>query len=119
WPKDRFRRLCTRAAQMGCREIPESVRRWFSSRRAPRLKRSHAAGVQGEYPIGDGRGKLALVRGEHDGAVALAEAGQQRDHLAGAFNIHVGERLVEEEQLGGGEQNASQRGALAHPLRVL
>ena len=57
--------------------------------------------------------------GEDDGAVALAEAGEQLDHLAGGFDVHVGERLVEQEQLGNGEQDAGQRGALAHALRVL
>ena len=81
--------------------------------------RSDAAGVQGDDEVGDGGGKLALMRGEDDGAVGLAEAGEERDHLADAFDIHVGERLVEQEQLGNGEQNAGERGALAHALRVL
>ena len=57
--------------------------------------------------------------GEDDGAIGLAEAGEERDHLARAFDIHVGERLVEQEQLGDGEKNAGERGALAHALRVL
>ena len=36
-----------------------------------------------------------------------------------AFDIHVGEGLVEEEQLGDGKQGAGERGALAHALGVL
>ena len=36
-----------------------------------------------------------------------------------AFDIHVGEGLVEQEQLGDGKQHAGERGALAHALRVL
>ena len=70
-------------------------------------------------PVGDGGGELALVGGDDDGAVALAEAGEQLDHLAGALDVHVGEGLVEQKQLGNGEQDAGQRGALAHALRVL
>ncbi len=49
----------------------------------------------------------------------LAEAGEQLDHLAGGFDVHVGEGLVEQEELGDGQQDAGQRGALAHALRVL
>jgi hypothetical protein len=59
------------------------------------------------------------VSGDDDGAVALPEAGQQLDHLAGRFDVHVGEGLVEQQQLGNGEQDASQRGALPHALGVL
>ena len=86
---------------------------------APGLERCDAAGVQTQHPVGNGSGQLALVRGDDDGAVALAEAGQQLDHLAGGFDIHVGEGLVEQKQFGDGEQNAGQRGALAHALRIL
>jgi hypothetical protein len=69
--------------------------------------------------VGDGGGEFALMRGEDDGAIGLAEACEKGDHLACAFDIHVGERLVEKEQLGNGEQNAGERCALAHALRVL
>ncbi len=79
----------------------------------------NAAGVEGDDEVGDGSGELALMRGEDDGAIGLAKAGEERDHLAGAFDIHVGERLVKQKQLGDGEENASERCALAHALRVL
>ena len=75
--------------------------------------------MEGEHPVGDGGGVLALVGGDDDGAVALAEAGEQLDHLAGGFDVHVGEGLVEQKKLGDGEQDAGERGALAHALRVL
>ena len=77
------------------------------------------AGVQRQHPVGDGRGQLALVGGQDNRPVALAEAGQQLDHLAGALDVHVGEGLVEQQQLGHGEQHAGQRGALPHALRVV
>ena len=57
--------------------------------------------------------------GDDDGAIALAESGQQLDHLVGRFDVHVGEGLVEEQQFRDGQQDAGQRGALAHSLRVL
>ena len=75
--------------------------------------------MQPEHPIGDGGGGFALVGGDDDGAVALAEAGQQLDHLANGLDVHVGEGLVEQQQLGNGKQHAGQRGALAHALRIL
>ncbi len=50
---------------------------------------------------------------------ALAEAREKLDHLARAFDIHVGKGLVEQQQLRHGKQNAGQRGALAHALRIL
>ena len=75
-----------------------------------------AAGVEGDDEVGDGSGKLALMRGEDDGAIGLAEAGEEGDHLADAFNIHVGEGLVEKEQLGNGKKHAGERGALTHAL---
>jgi hypothetical protein len=75
--------------------------------------------VEGDDEVGDGGGVLALMRGEDDGAVGLAEASEERDHLADAFDIHVGKGLVEKEQLGHGEEHAGERGALAHALRVL
>jgi hypothetical protein len=75
--------------------------------------------VEGDDEVGDGSGMLALVRGENDGAVGLAEAGEKRNHLTDAFDIHVGKGLVEKKQLGDGEEHASERGALAHALRIL
>ena len=65
-----------------------------------------AAGVQGDDEICDGSGEFALMRCEDDGAIGLAEAREERYHLAGAFYIHVGERLVEKEQFWNREQNA-------------
>ena len=56
---------------------------------------------------------------ENNCPIGLAEACEERDHLARAFNIHIGKRLVEQEQLGDGEQHAGERCALAHALRVL
>jgi hypothetical protein len=52
---------------------------------------------------------LALVSGDDDGAIALAESGQQLDHLVGRFYVHVGEGLVEEQQLRDGHQDAGER----------
>ncbi len=78
-----------------------------------------AAGVEGDDEVGDGSGELALVRSEDDGAIGLAEAGEEGDHLARAFNIHVGKRLVKKKQFGNGEEHAGERGALAHSLGVL
>ena len=59
------------------------------------------------------------MSGYDDGAVALAEPSQQLDHLADGFDVHIREWLVEQEQLGGREQYAGKRSALAHALRVL
>jgi len=75
--------------------------------------------VEGDDEVGDGGGVLALMRGEDDGAVGLAEASEERDHLADAFDIHVGKGLIEKEKFGNGEEHAGERGALAHALRVL
>jgi hypothetical protein len=61
------------------------------------LKRCYAAGLEGEYPIGDGGGVLALVGGYNNCPVALAEFGEELDHLADGFYVHVGEGLVQEE----------------------
>ena len=44
---------------------------------------------------------------------------QQLNHLARALHVHVGERLVEQQQFRHRKQNAGQRGALAHALRIL
>ena len=84
-----------------------------------RRYRCDAAGVEGDDEVGDGGGELALMGSENNCPVGLAEAGEERDHLARAFDIHVGERLVEQEQLGDGKQHAGERGALAHALRIL
>jgi hypothetical protein len=75
--------------------------------------------VEGDDEVGDGSGELALMRGEDDGAIGLAEAGEERDHLAHAFDVHVGEGLVEKKKLGDREKDACERGALAHALGVL
>jgi hypothetical protein len=75
--------------------------------------------VECDNEVCDGSGELALMRGEDDGAIGLAESGEERDHLARAFDIHVGERLVEQKQFGNGEEHAGERGALAHSLGVL
>ena len=85
----------------------------------PWLKRCNAAGVQRQHPVGDRRGQFALVSRHHNGAVALAEAGQQLDHLPRALHVHVGERLVEQQQFRHGKQHARQRRPLPHALRVL
>ena len=85
----------------------------------PGSKRGDAAGFEGEDVVGDGGGELALVGGDDDGAVLVAEAGEQLDHLADGLDVHVGEGLVEQEQFGLGEQDAGERGALAHALGVL
>ena len=88
-------------------------------RGAPGINGRDAAGMESDDEVGDWCGMLALVRGEDDGAIGLAEAGEECDHLTDAFNIHVGEGFVEKKQLGHGEQHAGERGALAHALRVL
>jgi hypothetical protein len=75
--------------------------------------------VQGQHPVGDGRGQFALMGRQDNRPVALAKAGEQLDHLVGALYVHVGERLVEQQQFRDGEQHASQRGALPHSLRIL
>ena len=64
-------------------------------------------------------GERSLVGGEHDGPARGAQAAEQGDHLACAGSIHVGEGLVEQQQLGLGQQHPGQGSALAHALRVL
>jgi hypothetical protein len=83
------------------------------------LKRGYATGLEGEDPIGDGGGVFALVGGYNNCPVALAEFGEELHHLADGFYVHVGKGLVEQEEFRGGEQDAGERGALAHALRVL
>ena len=75
--------------------------------------------MEGDDEVCDGSGELALMGRQNNGAIGLAEAGEERDHLARAFDVHVGKGLVEKEQLGDGEQHAGERGALAHALRIL
>lgn len=75
--------------------------------------------MEGEDPVGDGCGELALMGGDDDGAAGVAEAGEQLNHLAGALDVHVGEGLIEEKELGDGEEDTGEGGALSHALRVL
>jgi hypothetical protein len=84
-----------------------------------RFKRVKTAGFEGDDLIGDRSGKVALVRGDEDGAIGSSELRQQLDHLRDAFNIHIGKGFIEQKQFRLREQNASQRGALLHPLRIL
>ncbi len=63
--------------------------------------------------------------GDEDGAAAAAgdgpgaEVGEEFDHVICGGRVEVGERFVEEEQFGVGLEDAGERGALAHALRVL
>ena len=77
-------------------------------RRGPRVKGCDAARMKAKDPVCDGSCMLALMSRDHDCAAALAEAGEQLDHLPGGFDVHIGERLVEKEQFRNWEQDASE-----------
>ncbi len=82
--------------------------------------------AHGEGEVGEGAARWAwwvvrtMVR---LGPVAWqgpgAEVGEQLDHVLGAGDVEVGEGLVEQEEVGVGQEDAGERGALAHALGVL
>ena len=59
------------------------------------------------------------MRSQNNCAIALAEARQQLDHLSCALDIHIGEGLIEQQQIGLRHKHASERGPLTHALRVV
>ncbi len=75
--------------------------------------------LHGDEGVGERGGEVALMGGEDDGAALGAEAGQEREHLAGAGCVHIGEGFVEEQQIRLWQQDSCQGRALTHALGIL
>ena len=82
------------------------------------------AGFETQGEARQGTGELRLVRGEQKGTRKAFTAGlgevasQPVEHGVGGGDVEIGEGLVEQQEVGGGEQDAGKRGALAHALGV-
>ncbi len=82
------------------------------------------SGFEAQGEAGERTGKLCLVSGEQKRAGEAVGAGlgevafEAPEHGVSRADVEVGEGFVEQKEVGRGEQDAGERGALAHALRV-
>ncbi len=63
--------------------------------------------------------KRRLMRHDEDRLALIANSSQHRRHIASGMHIDVGERLIQQHQLGIVQHGARQRQPLPHALRIL
>jgi hypothetical protein len=78
----------------------------------------HPAAVDDRHGVAGALHLIQQVRGQHDGAALIGQAGDQRPHLAHARRVEPVHRLVQDEQFGVGEQARGDSQALPHAHRV-
>ena len=83
------------------------------------------SGFEMKSEAGERTGEFCLMRGEQERAREVFGAGlrevaaQAFEHGVRGGDVEVGEGLVEQQQVGCGEQDTGERGALTHALGVL